>query len=99
MADRRTRSRRPVVVAALICAMALVGAPGPHAAVSAGTVVTWGSNAYGQLGDGTVTPHRTPQAIGALSSVVQIEGGREHGLARTVDGSVYAWGWNRYGQV
>lgn len=75
--------------------MALVGAPGSHAAATAGTVVTWGSNTYGQLGDGTVTPHHTPQAIAALPSVVQIEGGREHGLARTVDGSVYAWGWNR----
>ena len=47
MADRRTRSRGAIAAAALISAVAFVGAPAAHAAETAGTVVTWGSNTYG----------------------------------------------------
>ena len=92
-------SRRVSFVAALACFLIAAGVLDAHAAVTPGTLVAWGANTYGQLGDGTVTPHHTPLAVAGLSSVVQIEGGREYGLARTADGSVYAWGWNRYGQV
>src|SRR3954471_13142027 len=99
-AHAHLRVPRPWALVALVtCLVLCLGLPAARAGATGGTVVAWGSTTYGQLGDGTVVPHHTPAAIAGLSSVVQIEGGREHGLARTADGSVYAWGWNRYGQV
>jgi alpha-tubulin suppressor-like RCC1 family protein len=99
MTDPRHRSRLAARVIILLCASTLFGVPRAEAAVTAGTVVSWGSNTYGQLGDGTVAPHHVPKPAAGLSSVVQVEGGREHGLARTASGDVYAWGWNRNGQI
>ena len=40
-----------------------------------------------------------PVRVGTLTDVVQVAGGRDHGLAVRADGSVWAWGWNAYGQV
>jgi alpha-tubulin suppressor-like RCC1 family protein len=72
----------------------------PAGALSgAGRVATWGSNAYGQLGDGSTTDHRTPELVPSLHGVVQLEGGREHVLAMKANGDVLAWGWNAYGQI
>jgi alpha-tubulin suppressor-like RCC1 family protein len=34
-----------------------------------------------------------------LAHVVAIAGGRDHSLAVKSNGSVWAWGWNRYGQL
>jgi alpha-tubulin suppressor-like RCC1 family protein len=99
MTARLPRPHACIAVTVLVSAVSIVGMRAAGATVAPGSVVTWGANTYGQLGDGTVVLHHTPAAIAGLSSVVQIEGGREHGLARTADGSVYAWGWNRYGQV
>src|SRR3954449_7452903 len=99
MTARLPRPHACIAVTVLVSAVSIVGMRAAGATVAPGSVVTWGANTYGQLGDGTVVLHHTPAAIAGLSSVVQIEGGREHGLARTADGSVYAWGWNRYGQA
>ena len=38
---------------------------------SDGTVVAWGFNYYGQLGDGTTTQHNSPVAVPGLSGVRQ----------------------------
>ena len=86
------------IAAVFVCLAAMVAAPAARAATP-GTVQSWGSNAYGQLGDGTVVDHTSPQPVTTLSSIAQIEGGREHALARTSGGDVYAWGWNRQGQA
>jgi PKD repeat protein len=64
-----------------------------------GTVWAWGSNTYGQLGDGTTTPRRTPVQVQGISNVVSVAGGRDHVLALKSDGTVWAWGWNAYGQL
>ncbi|MEA2829087.1 MAG: hypothetical protein QOG43_3526 [Actinomycetota bacterium] len=62
----------------------------------------WGTgyNALGQLGDGT-TADRSALA-GAhppLTSVTALTGGVGHSLALKADGTVWAWGWNGYGQL
>jgi len=93
------RSLRLAVVALAAIALVTLGVPAASAGTEAGDVWAWGSNAYGQLGDGTLTAHRTPAVVPGATSVVDVEGGREHVLALTSGGTVLAWGWNRYGQV
>ena len=51
-----------------------------------------GTEHLGELGDGTTTDRRTPVAVGTLTCVVSVAGGRDHGLAVRSDGTVWAWG-------
>jgi alpha-tubulin suppressor-like RCC1 family protein len=74
------------------------------ALASAGELLTWGSNAKGQLGDGTTTNRLLPGAVsmnGALAgkTPVLVAAGRDHCLALSSDGRVYGWGDNAYGQL
>ncbi len=65
-----------------------------------GAVSTWGSNTFGQLGDGTKLARSTPQSIGiAGKRVIAIAAGAFHSLALCEDGKVYAWGYNNHGQL
>lgn len=63
----------------------------------------WGRNAYANLGLGTTTtagitrPVKVPLPTGV--SVVSVATGRDHVLALTTDGKVYAWGLNASSQV
>lgn len=70
---------------------------------SDGSLLAWGNNASGQLGDGSApADHATPVAVAALgagSGVIRIVGGGTHSIALTSDGRVYAWGNNASGQV
>jgi len=54
-----------------------------------GTVMAWGSNWSGQIGDGSQVDRLTPVAVIGLTGVAEIAAG---GLARKTDGSVWAWG-------
>ena len=68
-------------------------------------VYTWGSNESGQLGhekEGwSSKTNFDPNLVGDLEGkrVVQVACGHSHTLALTQEGSVYAWGCNKYGQV
>jgi alpha-tubulin suppressor-like RCC1 family protein len=70
-----------------------------------GTVWAWGSNTYGQLGDGsplrrlTPVPVKNPSGAGYLSSIVSVSVGTNYSLALASNGSVFAWGQNNYGQL
>jgi alpha-tubulin suppressor-like RCC1 family protein len=71
---------------------------------SDGTMVAWGQNTYGQLGDGSKTNRSVPVAVsaaGGLSgkTVSGIAAGYYHNLAQCTDGSLVAWGRNTYGQL
>jgi alpha-tubulin suppressor-like RCC1 family protein len=66
-----------------------------------GTVVAWGENGNGQLGDGT---HSWDHGLGPvqvlnLRGITAIAAGYWHGLALRIDGTVWAWGSNSYGQL
>jgi alpha-tubulin suppressor-like RCC1 family protein len=75
-------------------------APPATAAVAPSTVWTWGSNDFGQLGNGTTSTSPTgPAAVAGLSGVVEMEGGREHIITLTASGQVFAWGSNQEGQL
>jgi alpha-tubulin suppressor-like RCC1 family protein/chitodextrinase len=64
-----------------------------------GTVWTWGTNAEGQLGDGTREFRSLPARVSGLEDVVAISTARLHTLALTADGGVWAWGHNGSGQL
>ena len=73
-------------------------------AVSAsGQVLAWGSNADGQLGDGTTTSSSEPvsakMAVPAGGSVSAVSAGCGQSLALTSAGAVYAWGDNAKGRL
>jgi RHS repeat-associated protein len=70
-----------------------------------GTVWSWGDNFEGQLGDGSTTRRGSPVqvkgvgGVGFLTGIVYIAAGLRHSLAVKSDGTVYAWGWNGWGQL
>ncbi|MFN0127578.1 MAG: choice-of-anchor D domain-containing protein [Verrucomicrobiales bacterium] len=72
-----------------------------------GTLVAWGDNHDGQLGDGTFTNRDSPITVNSThpdsallgKSVIAIAVGYSHTLALCSDGSVAAWGSNQDGQL
>lgn len=64
-----------------------------------GTVWSWGTNDWHQLGDGTNTSRNTPVKVSDLSGVKAIAPGGRHSLALLKDGTVWGWGANDHGQV
>lgn len=59
-----------------------------------GSVLAWGFNAFGQLGDGTTTEHHEPRRIQGLAGIVKIACGSYNNLALKHDGTVWGWGYN-----
>jgi alpha-tubulin suppressor-like RCC1 family protein len=63
------------------------------------TVRCWGSNEFGQLGDGTHTNRRRAVAVPGLENVTQVAAGGTHTCARIGGGTVKCWGWASWGQL
>lgn len=59
-----------------------------------GTVLAWGSNENGELGDGSQTSRSTPAHVDGLGDVVAVAAGVASGYALRSDGTVWAWGAN-----
>ena len=64
-----------------------------------GTVWSWGTNTYGQLGLGNTTSYNEPQKIELTDIIKDVAVGTNHALALTESGKVYAWGLGNYGQL
>ncbi len=96
-----TQSINPTVVTNLTDTMELsAGVASTCARKSNGTVVCWGYNALGQLGDGTGTDSLVPnQTVSGLTDLVQLSSGNSHTCARKTDGTLFCWGYNGFGQV
>jgi hypothetical protein len=80
------------------------GAYQSDALCSDGTVVAWGYNDEGELGDGTTTGSLVPVAVdvgGVLAGrqIASIAAGQYHALALCTDGTVVSWGYNQRGQL
>ena len=64
------------------------------------TVWAWGINSYGQIGDGTSDPQRLlPVQVKGLANIERISTNADHSLALQSDNTVWAWGYNYYGQI
>ena len=71
---------------------------------SDGTLVAWGQNSSGHLGNGSTEDSWVPALVtqtGVLAgkSVVAVAAGQSHSLALCSDGTVAAWGDNSSGQL
>ena len=64
-----------------------------------GTLWTWGSNGFGQLGDNTVANISSPvQTVSGGTNLIQVVC-RRHIAAIKTDGTLWLWGRNNYGQL
>lgn len=67
-----------------------------------GTVWGWGGNTYGQLGNGEFGSGKkatSPVQVKGLIDVIAVAAGQGNSLALKKDGTVWAWGSNRYGNI
>ena len=64
-----------------------------------GTLWGWGSNMFGQIGDGTTIDRDTPVQIGTDTDWERVAIGDSRTVAIKTDGSVWSWGWaGRWGR-
>jgi alpha-tubulin suppressor-like RCC1 family protein len=90
----------PVAVSSL-SGVTAVAAGGGHALalLSNGTVMAWGYNGFGQLGNGTEANSDVPIAISGLSEVTAIAAKGNYSMALRRNGTVMAWGLNEAGEL
>ena len=68
-------------------------------------IFVWGSNGYGQLGDGTEVAKFTPTEITGYINlvpgevIIDVSLGREHTSIYTTNNSIFTWGQNYSGQL
>jgi alpha-tubulin suppressor-like RCC1 family protein len=92
----------PTQVPVLGTTVAEVALGGGHtcARKNDGSLWCWGSNALGQLGDGTFMDKPSPVELTALgTTVVEVALGAAHSCAGTEDGVLSCWGVNGAGQL
>ena len=69
---------------------------------NSGNIWAWGSNTFGQIGDGTTIDRWTPVQVsqaGGLTGVTAVSAGYTHAVALRNDGTVWTWGDNSSGQL
>lgn len=75
------------------------------AVLDEGGVLMWGSNSFGQLGDGTTSGRLLPtyvldpEGVDRLGGAVQVTVGGQHAAVLLCDGRLLAWGRNDRGQL
>lgn len=96
--DRRARRLVSCALLALVATMLSTAA-----ASADGTVMAWGGNGFGELGDGSLTNSDVPVPV-SLSipvgvTVTEVASGAKHSLALLSNGTVLAWGNDEAGQL
>ncbi len=91
----------PTAVTGLTSGASAIAAGDRHscAVTGIGSVECWGSNIFGQLGDGSTVDRLAPVAAAGLVGAVAVVAGSRHTCALTAEGGVDCWGQNAYGQL
>lgn len=69
------------------------------ALTTAGAAYCWGHNAFGEVGDGTISDRSRPTAVLGGASWVQLSAAWAQTCGVTQTGRMYCWGFNRQGQL
>lgn len=64
-----------------------------------GSLFGWGTNYYGELGQGNLTNYYSPQQIGPFNDWVKFSCKNFHCAAIRDTGILYTWGFNEFGQL
>jgi alpha-tubulin suppressor-like RCC1 family protein len=98
-------SKYPVQVSGLTGVISIAAASSHAVALkSDGTVWTWGVNSSGQLGNNTLIGSNSPVQVKdgpttELTGITAIGAGSVSTIALKIDGTVWTWGGNVYGQL
>jgi alpha-tubulin suppressor-like RCC1 family protein len=99
----RENLNTPTPVKGLVASVKAIAVGEGHslALLANGSVLAWGKNTSGQLGNGTIRDTSVPTPVSGLGSgVIAVAVGRgDFSLALKSDGSVWAWGWGAAGQL
>jgi alpha-tubulin suppressor-like RCC1 family protein len=96
-----TFSTQPVLVEGL-SGVTAIDAGDYHglALLGNGTIMAWGEDAYGELGNGTIKNHEAkPVPVSGLAGVAEISAGGKDSAALLSSGSIMAWGINALGTL
>ena len=99
------RFKRPAQFLALgvLGALAMVGAAPATSNAATDQLYAFGNNSDGQLGSTAIDgPNPTPTLVtvpGSTGSFAELAAGAMHSLVSTSTGQLYAFGFNRYGQL
>jgi alpha-tubulin suppressor-like RCC1 family protein len=96
-----TGALTPVAVSNVNTAIAISAGEQSHGCVVLAneTARCWGSNAFGELGNGTTTGSPKPVAVSRSEGSVAVSAGAHHSCALAENGIVRCWGNNATGQL
>jgi len=97
-----TASFTPITVNNISTAINISAHPDSYhslALLDDGTIMSWGLNTNGQLGDNSTTQRLTPVTVSNINNAIAISVGDSHSLALLSDGTIKSWGLNTSGQL